>query len=92
MASGKSQDSPLRSIRDELEMSQTDFAALCGVSSHTITVTEQAGAQRISRKILGVLQELGYNVDELQAKHVAFMAERQAELLKQAKAKRANKD
>ena len=88
MAKNRIDESPLRRIRLELGLSQTDLATLCQISSHTITVTEQGGAQRISAKILGGLEELGYDPDALAEEHSQFMASRRDELLKQLKAKR----
>lgn len=88
MAKNGTNESPLRRIRRELSVSQTDMAALCRVSSHTITVTEQGGAQRISAKILAVLKELKYDIAAIAEEHEEFMASRRDELLKQAKATR----
>ena len=88
MAKNSTTESPLRRVRRELSISQTDMAALCQVSSHTITVTEQGGAQRISAKILAVLKELKYDIAAIAKEHEEFMASRRGELLKQAKATR----
>ncbi len=88
MPKNSTTESPLRRVRRELAVSQTDMATLCRVSSHTITVTEQGGAQHISAKILSVLEELGYDPAALVEEHSQFMASRRDELLKRLKAKR----
>ncbi len=83
-------EAPLRRIRRELDLSQTDLATLCQISSHSVTLAEQGGTQRLPGKILGVLADLGYDPDALAAEHEKFMADRREQLLKQVKARRRN--
>ena len=90
MAKNSTNEAPLRRIRRELQLSQSDLATLCEISSHTITVIEQGGAQRISAKILSVLEELGFDPAALAEEHRQFMASRREQLLKQVKARRRN--
>ena len=81
-------EAPLRRVRRELGLSQTDLATLCQISSHSITLCEQGGSQKIPAKILGVLEDLEYDVGQIAEEHQKFKASRRDELLKQVKARR----
>ena len=64
--------SPVKHIREMLHMTQTQFAAIVGVSTgHTSEV--ESGIAPLGDKLKGFLKELFINDDEVERKHQAYM-------------------
>lgn len=92
MPTRESAKNPLREIRAELGVSQTEFAAACEVSPRTVSVTELGGNQLIPEKILTTLAQLGYDADAIREDYAKFLAARRAEALHKLEARRPHKE
>lgn len=65
---------PIRRLREELQLSQPEFAALLDVSPATLWLAEH-GARRNPVQVFEALKRLGYDV---QAEYEAWRAQQQA--------------
>jgi transcriptional regulator with XRE-family HTH domain len=79
-----SEDSPLRVLREELGLTATELALVCGVTVAEISRAE-CGAQSLPRKLGAFLDRLGWPSAELRQAHEEFQATRREQLTNQVR-------
>ena len=65
-------DSPTKRIRERLQLTQTQFAAIAGVSKGHMSEVE-AGIAQLGEKIEGFLAELFIDVERVKRKHEKYI-------------------
>lgn len=71
---------PLRRIREDLEISQTDFSIMCGLTQPAISVIE-IGRCDLRKEVLDVVGKLGYDKKQFKKEHAEYVEKRREFLL-----------
>ena len=84
---------PIRRMRHQLALTQTELATICGLSARTVASVEEGGTRHVPRKILDTLSglDLDCTAEEIEAEYQAYLAQRRQELLDRIESERADK-
>ena len=72
---------PVTKIRKEKELTITEFAKIAGVGFSTLQNIEKSRTVNVNKKVLELLEKMGYNKEQILEEYKAYKKAEQEELL-----------